>query len=134
MPPVRLVIFQTAGRAVPFRDWFKGLSPKARAKCRVRLEHLSNEGFGLRRPLADYLRDGVYELCFKHLGVNYRVLYFFSGRKTAVVSHGFVKQETKVPTQEIAFAIQNMTAFTKNPGKHSCPSRNQDHGPQKNLK
>ncbi len=63
----------------PFLDWFDGLPPKAQDKCRVRIERLRELGHELRRPEADYLRDGIYELRVKHQGVNYRLLYFFHG-------------------------------------------------------
>jgi phage-related protein len=100
-------------------DWFLGLERKTQAKCKARLDLLSREGFGLRRPVADFLRDGVYELRLKSRGINFRVLYFFYGRDTVVVSHGFSKQGDKVPPREIKRAINNMVAFTKDPAKHT---------------
>ncbi len=119
MPPVRLVIFQNHEESVPFLDWFQGLEDKARAKCQARLKLLSREGFSLRRPVADYLRDGVYELRFKVRGVNFRVLYFYFGRDTVVVSHGLSKQAARVPSPEIDQALKNMTVFEKDPEAHT---------------
>ncbi len=62
-------------------EWLAEQSPKARAKCDAWLERLRAEGRELRRPIADYLRDGVYELRIGLQGVNYRILYFFTVRK-----------------------------------------------------
>jgi phage-related protein len=107
------------GGCSPFWDWFNELNPKARAKCRVRLEQLSREGFDLRRLLADYLREGIYELRFKHLGVNFRVLYFFHDRNTVVISHGFQNQAARVPSRDIDLAKHNKAAFGINPENHS---------------
>lgn len=61
-------------------------------------------GHALRRPEADYLRDGIYELRASYQGVHYRMLYFFSGRNAVVISHGFSKQR-EVPESEIKRAI-----------------------------
>ena len=61
---------------------------------------LKQQGHELRRPIADFLRDGIYELRPSFQGVHYRILYFFSGRNVVVVSHGIVK-EAEVP--EIVF-------------------------------
>ena len=54
---------------------------------------------------ADFLRDGIYELRVKHGRVNYRILYFFSGRNVVVVSHGLTKEKA-VPVREIEKAIE----------------------------
>jgi hypothetical protein len=35
----------------------------------------------LRRPHADYLEDGIYELRWRNGTVQYRILYFFHGRE-----------------------------------------------------
>ena len=49
-------------------------------------------GHELRRPEADLLRDGIYELRVSLQGVHHRILYFFQGTITAVVSHGLAKE------------------------------------------
>jgi putative component of toxin-antitoxin plasmid stabilization module len=75
-------------------------------------------GHELRRPEADYLRDGIYELRIKRGHVNYRILYFFHGNVAAVLSHGLVKERT-VPSKEINKAIQRKQKFEQNPERHS---------------
>ena len=55
------------------------------------MAQLEGRGHELRRPAADFLRDGVYELRPSYQGVNYRILYFFAGRDIVVVSHGLKK-------------------------------------------
>jgi phage-related protein len=94
------------------------LPEKARDKCVVRLERLSELGHELRRPEADYLRDGIHELRIGLQGVNYRVLYFFHGREIAVVSHGLVKEDI-VPPKEIELALRRKSAFESNPRLHT---------------
>jgi len=72
----------------------------------------------LRRPEADYLRDGIYELRIGLRGINFRILYFFHGREAVVVSHGVVKERI-VPPKEIDRAVLRMNKFLSDPEFHS---------------
>lgn len=119
MPKATVVFYQEEDGSVPLLKWFEELIPKARAKCRVRLGRLAELGHELRRPEADFLRDGVYELRARHESVNYRMLYFFHGRAAVVISHGFSKQQAKVPEREIAFAVKRKKAFAADPQLHT---------------
>src|SRR5436190_573356 len=100
MPQTQVVFFRKSDGSVPFIDWFAELPEKAQDKCRIRLERLALMGHELRRPEADFLRGGIYELRVGLQGLNYRMLYFFHGREVVVVSHGLVK-ERLVPPKEI---------------------------------
>lgn len=86
-------------------------------KCLVWIERLEEHGHELRRPAADYLRDGIYELRVRHRSVNYRMLYFFHNQM-AVVSHGLTK-ETVVPDRDIDLALSRSTQFKHDPGRHT---------------
>jgi phage-related protein len=103
---------------VPFLGWFGDIPSKAQDKCRVRLERLQALGYELRRPEADFLRDGIYELRVGLQGVNYRMLYFFHRREAVVVSHGIVKERI-VPPREINLAVKRKAQFAANPRAHS---------------
>jgi len=81
------------------------------------LERLRELGHELRRPEADLLRDGVYELRVSLQGVHCRILYFFHGTIAAVVSHGLIKERV-VPPKEIDRALERKKHFEANPRKH----------------
>jgi hypothetical protein len=66
----------------------KAFGQKVYAKCAAAIERLGEFGHELRRPLSDYLRDGIYELRPKSGRVNYRILYGFHGRNIAVLLSG----------------------------------------------
>ena len=117
MPPTTVVIFKESDGSCPLLEWLDTLPAKARAKCIVRIERLKQAGHELRRPEADTLRDGIHELSARMGHVNYRILYFFHG-KTAVISHGLVKQRG-VPTGEIDRAVDRMLRFVRNPQAHT---------------
>lgn len=118
MPRTQVVFYRDDDGFVPVLEWFETLPPKAIAKCRVRIERLKAMGHELRRPEADLLRDGVYELRASLQGRNYRILYFFHGNVAAVVSHGVVKERI-VPPSEIDLALKRKRRFLLDPRAHT---------------
>ena len=75
MPQV--VFFREKDGSVPMLDWLVSLPEVAQDRCMQRLAVLRARGHELRRPIADYLQHGIYELRAKRGTVNYRMLYFF---------------------------------------------------------
>jgi phage-related protein len=118
MPQTKVVFFREADGDVPFLEWFDDLPDKVADKCRIKIERLRELGHELRRPEADFLRDGIYELRVRMQRVNYRMLYFFHGNTAAIVSHGIVK-ESDVPPKEIDRALERKKAFAKAPKTHT---------------
>ncbi len=118
MPGTRVVLFRDEDGRCPFLEWFDRLPERAQDKVFAKLERLRDLGHELRRPEADYLRDGIYELRATLEGVHHRVLYFFAGRIAAVVSHGIAKTKA-VPPREIDAAIARKRRFDANPAKHT---------------
>ena len=118
MPKIRVVFYQEDTWTVPVLDWLDTLPAKAQDKCVVRIERLRELGHELRRPEADLLRDGIYELRVGLQGRNYRLLYFFHGKTAAVLAHGIVK-EREVPPREIKVAIERKRRFDQNPDAHT---------------
>ncbi len=119
MPAIDLILFKENDGSVPLLDWLDGLTQKARVKCLARLERLEEFAHELRRPVADYLGEDIYELRAKHQGVNYRMLYFFHGTTAVVVSHGLSKPEARVPKREIERAVDRKNRFRSSPSGHS---------------
>ena len=117
MPQTDVLIFAEDDETAPLLDWLDVLPPKVRVKCDDRIERLRRMGHELRRPVADFLRDGIHELRVGFQGINYRVLYFFHDQR-AVVSHGLIK-EKEVPEKEIDLAIERKRRFESDPDKHT---------------
>ena len=118
VPRTQVVFYQEAAGSAPVLEWLDTLPAKAQDKYRVKIERLQNLGHELRRPEADLLRDGIYELCVGLQGVNYRILYFFYGKVAAVLAHGLVKERV-VPPREIDEAIKRKQRFERDPGTHT---------------
>ena len=106
MPQTEVFFFrEPEDQSVPLLEWLSELPVKVQAKCAERIDRLGELGHELRRPEADFLRDGIYELRASYQGVHYRMLYFFTGKAVVVVSHGLTK-EREVPPKEIARAVE----------------------------
>ena len=87
------------------REFLRALPKAARIEAGAALTDLEEIGPRLRRPGADYLTDGIYELRFSSERVEYRILYFFEGSEV-VLTNAFVKKVKKVPREEIERAIR----------------------------
>ena len=121
MPQSKVIFYQEEER-VPVLDWLKSLIKQDRkgyANCVARISQLAELGHELRRPSADYLRDGIYELRAKHRNVQYRILYFFHGQKVAILAHALIKEGSPVPNLDIERAIKRKELFEKNPDKYT---------------
>ena len=134
MPRTPVVFYQDTDGSVPVLEWLDSLPNKPQDKCRLAIERLRERGHELRRPEADYLRDGIYELRIRLRRINYRILYFFHENQAAVLSHGIIK-ETAVPPREIEVAIARKIEFEQNPRRHTAQEivnhdqeENDDHG------
>jgi phage-related protein len=121
MPRTRLLFFRNAEGSAPVWEWLRDLRAKnqrAYAKCVVRVRRLAECGHELRRPEADFLRDGIYELRARLGTVNYRILYFFHGRDIAVLANAITK-ENEIPLVEINRALNRKRLFIADPAAHT---------------
>jgi hypothetical protein len=126
MPKTRVIYFKDDEGVAPVLDWLADLketNAKAWANCRVKIEMLSEHGHELRRPAADFLRDGIYELRAKQGHVQYRILYFFYGRNVAILAQSLTKED-EVPDIDIERAIARKRLFALNPKEHTYESEN----------
>jgi hypothetical protein len=121
MPKTEVLFYQEADGQSPVVAWLEELRKMdqlAYAKCAAVIERLEETGLELRRPTADLLRDGIYELRAKRGHVNYRLLYFFHGRHVAILAHALTK-ENIVPPADIERALRRKRAFEANPERHT---------------
>jgi len=119
MPRVTVLFYRESDGSVPVLEWMDAQPSKAVDKCVVRIERLRQLGHELRRPEADYLRDGIYELRTRFQSVNYRVLYFLHERTYAVLLHALTKEQD-IPDRDIAIAIERKRRFASEPGTHTA--------------
>jgi phage-related protein len=128
MPATRVVFYQELDGAVPVFDWLKQLRKRDRrafTKCRLRITRLEASGHELRRPEADYLRDGIWELRIRSGRVHFRLLYFHHRERVCVVAHGLTKQD-RVPDRDIDIALARKALYELAPEarRHEGPVPN----------
>ncbi len=86
----------------PVKKFIMDLSINERAKVFAYLNELKKKGSDLRRPLADYLGYGIYELRPK---AN-RIFYFFFLKDNAMLVHAIRKKTDKVPLKDLEMCIK----------------------------
>ncbi len=121
MPRTDLYFYQDKRGRAPVVEWLRGLrrtDRKGYAKCVAKIKRLGDTGHQLRRPDADLLRDGIYELRARRGRVNYRILYFFHGQNVAILAHALTKEE-KVLETDIERVLQRKELFEDDPEKHT---------------
>lgn len=130
MPVTQVVFYAERGGRPPVLEWLRDLKRRDRqglARCIARMEQLAAMGHELRRPAADYLRDGIYELRAKSGRVQYRILYFFHGRDVVVLAHAIVKAGAAVPAADVDKAGHRKRMYERDPDEHTYEG-SLDHG------
>jgi phage-related protein len=121
MPETRVLFYRDDDGSVPVLEWLDDLyrqNRRAYKKCDELIALLATFGHELRRPVADMLQDGVYELRARVGRVHYRVLYFFHGRHIAVLAHALTK-ERAIPATVLKQALQRKKRFEADPEKYT---------------
>ena len=122
MPRTKVLFYQEREDDSPVVEWLRKIKkkdPKGFLNCLAKVEQLQTFGYELRRPSADYLKDGIYELRAKHRNIQYRLLYFYHGENIAVIDHGIIKEQSAVPPKEIERALDRKQKFEQNPTQHT---------------
>ncbi|MCX5784404.1 MAG: type II toxin-antitoxin system RelE/ParE family toxin [Elusimicrobia bacterium] len=94
----------------PVMEFIHSLPPDEQAKVYSYIRELRIQGHNLRRPMADYVTQGLYELRPK---AN-RIFYFFYLKESAVFVHAIRKKTDKLPERDIRLALKrkaNMQSF-----------------------
>jgi phage-related protein len=121
LPPVRIVFFRDARGGLPVLEWLRTLrfrDPGLYARASFLIRELAAQGYEMRRPYADYLGQGLYELRFRSGHVQIRILYFFHGREAVVLS-SVLRKEERIPPIELGRAAQRKREFELDPAEHS---------------
>jgi len=86
----------------PVKEFIDKLTKKEQAKVFAYLDELKRQGHNLHRPMADYLRDGIYELRPR---AN-RIFYFFFLRENVVLLHAIRKDTDKILESDLDLCIK----------------------------
>ena|SRR3989338_2327492 len=86
----------------PVKEFINSLPVQERAKVFAYISELKAQGHNLRRPMADYLGRGIYELR-PH---SHRLFYFFYLKDNVVIVHAMRKKTNKIPESDIKLCLK----------------------------
>jgi putative component of toxin-antitoxin plasmid stabilization module len=121
LPPVEIVFFKDNDGRAPVQDWLERLRLQdslGHDRLVARIRRLARLGYELRRPEADYVRDGLYELRARSGHVNLRILYSFHGRLVVVLLHALTKED-RLPEADLRRALDRKLRFDQDPIRHT---------------
>ena len=104
-----VVYYPDARGQMPALDVLRALDRDKRQKASAYLSYLEEQGEGLRRPIAEYLGEKLYELRPKQI----RILYAFVGTEYAVILHAFRKTTGPVPDRDRRLAQTRLAEFMR---------------------
>ena len=103
----RVVYYVDARGRNPVLEDLQKLTDEEQKKIFAYISFLQERGEELRRPMADYVGDKLYELRPKA----HRALYFFMLKDYAVIVHLFRKKTDRLPDTEKRVALNRMQDF-----------------------
>lgn len=109
--------YREAGGRCPMDEFMDSLAEKHLARVHAYLELLEQKGPNLQRPYADVVVGKIRELRPGFGRHEYRLLYFFAGKRT-VVTHGFLKKTDRMPPSEIERALRRMRDWSARRPSH----------------
>ena len=97
------ILFYREKNDFPVEEYIHDLDEVQQNKVFAALKRLEEEGYNLRRPLADSLggKTGLYEL----RPGRHRILYSFYERKHVVLLHAFLKKTDEIPQKDADLAL-----------------------------
>lgn len=107
-----IIFYRKESGRSPVEDFILRCNEQEKVEIVAHLDVLSQLGFKARRPLVDYLEDGIYELRIRVVKKQIRVLYFFFHQDKIVITNAFVKKSTKIYVKEIEKAKRFREDFT----------------------
>ncbi|PIW67702.1 MAG: hypothetical protein COW10_04580, partial [Candidatus Omnitrophica bacterium CG12_big_fil_rev_8_21_14_0_65_42_8] len=94
-----------ASGSSPVREFIDSLDDRTQRKFFFVKALLEEFGYRLPYPHAKYLRGSIFELRFKSIEGEIRVLYFFFQKDKVIFTNGFIKKSGKIPKNELSIAV-----------------------------
>ena len=97
----RIIFYRNDAGHCPFEKFIDRLPEEDAREVVASIAALRELGNKARRPLVDYLENGVYELRARRIKKQFRVLYSFVGKNKILILTGLIKKSKAVPAKEI---------------------------------
>ena len=93
----------------PVKEFIHSLPPKEQTKVYAYINELKIKGWNLRRPMADYLSEDIYELRPRYN----RIFYFFYLGNRAILVHAIKKRSKEIPSGDLQLCIKRKMAIER---------------------
>ncbi len=103
--------YKTKEGKSPVEEFIDSLDKRTQLKFFYKKELLEEFGPKLPYPHAKYIGDNIFELRFKGIEGQIRVLYFFFYKNSIIFTNGFIKKTKKTPRKEKQIAINRRKEF-----------------------
>ena len=110
--------FGTEQGRYPVEEFIDAIDEVAQRKFVYKRSMLESLGPRLMEPHAKSLGGGIFELRVSGRDSDFRVFYFFDGRRV-IFTNAFKKKTGRTPKQELALALSRMGIFLASPDKYS---------------
>lgn len=108
-----IYFFVGENKVAPVKEFIGSLAKKEQAKICAYINELKKQGNNLRRPMAGYLKKGIYELRSK----NNRIFYFFYLKNNAVLIHAIKKNTQKISEKDLKICIERKSKIENKIGE-----------------
>ena len=98
----------------PIIEFIESLNFNDQTKVLGYIQELRRQGNNLRRPMADYLGNDIYELRPK----DNRIFYFFYVKNNVVLIHAIKKKTKKIPPGDLALCMRRKQEIEGGYGRH----------------
>ena len=98
----------------PIVEFIESLSFDDQTKVLAYIRGLRSQGNNLRRPMADYLGNDIYELRPK----DNRIFCFFYLKNNVVLVHAIKKKTKKIPPSDLALCLKRKQEIESEYGHH----------------
>jgi phage-related protein len=98
----------------PVIEFIEALSSHDQAKVLAYIGELKKQGHNLRRPMADYLGNDIYELRPK----DNRIFYFFYLKGNVILVHAIKKKTKQILPVDLALCLRRKQEIESEYGHH----------------
>jgi len=107
----KVIYYENIRGKKPVKEFINEFDDKTKAKILARIEVLERYWHELRRPIADKIENGLYELRIEFAWNNLRIIYAYMFRDYIVLLHGFRKKKNRITENDKIKARNRMIDF-----------------------
>lgn len=98
---MKIEFYEKKNGEIPVQEFLDTLPAKLANKTLENIAYLKENGYQVKMPKIEKLKDDIWQLRTKQSTNITRILYFFFDGQKIVMTNGFLKKTLKTPKEEI---------------------------------